>query len=159
MDKRELAALVEQAYATFNINMPQQAEREEAVYKAWYGILHDIEYSEARRALLDLAIKSSFMPKPGDIRRTAINSRKGMTQFDDPYVAWGKWMTIMQEVNSGQPPSIQMTPEMSKTVKNLGTAAYGMHTNGDREVFIRVYDQVVQELSAEHYRIPDKDDL
>jgi len=155
MNKLELAEIVEQAYATFNIALPQEESREKAIYRAWYDVLHDIEYTEARRAILDLAVKTSFLPKPGDIRRTAINSRIGMTQFDDAYVAWGKWMTLMQEVNSGKPPSIEMTPELSEVVKKLGWAAYAMHTNGDRDVFIRVYDQAVQELSSEHYRIPD----
>ena len=155
MNKAELAQIVEQAYATFNINLPQEESRVKAVYRAWYDVLHDIEYAEARRAILDLAVKTSFLPKPGDIRRTAINARTGMTQFDDPYVAWGKWIAISGEVNSGLAPSIAVSEALAKTIKNLGQAAYGMHTNGDREVFIRVYDQVVQELSSEHYKIPD----
>ena len=158
MNKLELADIVDQAYATFNAALPQEELREKAVYRAWYDVLHDVEYPEAKRAILDLAVKTVFLPKPGDVRRAAINTRIGMTQFDDPYVAWGKLNTISQEVNSGLYPSMEVSPALAKTIKNLGQAAYGLHTNGDREMFIRVYDQVTQELSSEHYRVPDNKD-
>lgn len=155
MNKKELANIVDQAYATFNSSLPVEEEREKAVYRAWFDVLHDIEYEEARRAILDLSIKSVFLPRPGDVRRAAINSRIGMTQFDDPYVAWGKLLTVSHEINSGQFPTLEISEALSLTLKNLGPGAYGLHTNGDRDMFIRVYDHVVQELSAIHYHIPD----
>jgi hypothetical protein len=158
MNKLELADIVDQAYATFNAALPQEELREKAVYRAWYDVLHDVEYQEAKRAILDLAVKTVFLPKPGDVRRSAINSRIGMTQFDDPYVAWGKLLTISHEINSGQFPTLKISEALSITLKNLGPGAYGLHTNGDRDMFIRVYDHVVQELSATHYQIPDYKD-
>jgi hypothetical protein len=158
MNKLELADIVDQAYATFNAALPQEELREKAVYRAWYDVLHDVEYQEAKRAILDLAVKTVFLPKPGDVRRSAINSRIGMTQFDDPYVAWGKLLTISHEINSGQFPTLKISEALSITLKNLGPGAYGLHTNGDRDMFIRVYDHVVQELSATHYQIPDNKD-
>jgi hypothetical protein len=158
MNKLELADIVDQAYATFNAALPQEELREKAVYRAWYDVLHDVEYQEAKRAILDLAVKTVFLPKPGDVRRSAINSRIGMTQFDDPYVAWGKLLTISHEINSGQFPTLKISEARSITLKNLGPGAYGLHTNGDRDMFIRVYDHVVQELSATHYQIPDNKD-
>jgi hypothetical protein len=158
MNKLELADIVDQAYATFNAALPQEELREKAVYRAWYDVLHDVEYQEAKRAILDLAVKTVFLPKPGDVRRSAINSRIGMTQFDDPYVAWGKLLTISHEINSGQFPTLKISEDLSITLKNLGPGAYGLHTNGDRDMFIRVYDHVVQELSATHYQIPDNKD-
>jgi hypothetical protein len=101
------------------------------------------------------AVSGPFMPKPGEIRRSAINTRIGITQFDAPYVAWGKWLTLSREVNSGMPPSMEVSPALSKTVKLLGESAYGMHTNGDREVFCQVYESAVKELESDMYKIPE----
>lgn len=155
MNKIELANIVDQAYATFNSSLPVEEEREKAVYRAWFDVLHDIEYEEARRAILDLSITSSFLPKVADVRRAAINSRNGITQFDDAYVAWGKLLTVSQEINTGQFPTQEISEALSLTLKNLGPGVYGLHTNGDRDMFIRVYDQIVQKLNAFHYHIPD----
>jgi hypothetical protein len=155
MTKEEIVDLVELAYASFRVEFPEEDSKQAAVWRAWYELLGDVEYSEAKKALMVFAVSGPFMPKPGEIRRSAINTRIGITQFDAPYVAWGKWLTLSREVNSGMPPSMEVSPALSKTVKLLGESAYGMHTNGDREVFCQVYESAVKELESDMYKIPE----
>jgi len=155
MTKIELIELVHQAYATFRIDLPETDEKVTALYNAWYEILWDLEYAETKKAFVSLAITSTFMPRPGELRRATINRRIKITQSDNPYVSWGKWMTLSREVNSGMPPSVEVTPALAKTIEQLGETAYGMHTNGDREVFVQVYERVVTELESQLYAVPD----
>jgi hypothetical protein len=154
MTKLELLSLVEQVYATYNQQLPHNAEQEEAIYRAWYELLHDLELEEAKRAFLGIAVWAEFMPRPGTIRRATINARTKITQFDEPLVAWGKWITLSKEVNSGMPPSIPVSDALKLTVQKIGEPAYGMHTNSDREAFCKTYEAVVAELDAERYAVP-----
>lgn len=156
MTKAEIVDLVELAYASFRAEFPEEDSKQAAVWRAWHEILGDTEYEEAKRALMTAAVSSPFMPRPGEIRRSIINGRIGMTQFDAPYVAWGKWLTLSREVNSGMPPSVEVSPALAKTVKLLGESAYGMHTNGDREVFCQVYESAVKDIESDLYKIPEK---
>jgi hypothetical protein len=155
MTKTEAISLVEQVYATFRIDLPESDEKQTAVYSAWYELLWDLEYEEVKKAFLSLAITNRFVPLPGEIRRATINGRIKKPQLDNAYVAWGKWLTLSREVNSGMPPSIEVSPALSKTIEQLGESAYGMHTNGDRTVFVQVYDRVVIEIESQLYAVPD----
>jgi len=155
MTKSELVSLVEQAYATYRLELPVVEEQQVAVYMAWGDLLLDLEYESCRRALVDIAVHSAFMPRPGEIRKAAINTSNKIPPFDDPNYAWGIWMTISREVSSGTPPSITPSEALVKTVHILGEAAYGMHTNGDREAFCSVYRQVVAEIESERYRVAE----
>lgn len=155
MNKTEAISLVEQAYATFRLDLPENDERLTAVYMAWYELLWDLEYEETKKAFIKMAVTSTFLPRPGELRRATINGRNKMPPLDNPYVAWGKWITLSREVSSGMPPSIEVSPALSKTIEQLGETAYGMHTNGDRDVFVQVYERVVTEMEAELYAVPD----
>lgn len=155
MTKTEAVALVEQAYATYRLDLPETDEKLTAVYTAWYEILWDLDIADVKKAFINLAISSTFMPRPGEVRRATINGRIKIPQSDNAYVAWGKWLTLSREVNSGMPPSIEVSPALSTTIEQLGQTAYGMHTNGDRDVFVQVYERVVNELEAQLYAVPD----
>lgn len=155
MTKEELIELVDQAYATYRVEMPVRDEEVKALLNAWYEMLHDLELADAKRAFRKLAVVEEFLPRPGKIRRTTIDMTKNIAPFDDAVVAWGKWLTLSQEVNSGMPPSIEVSEALSQTVQALGQAAYSLHTNSDRSVFCTMYEKVVAELDAGRYAIPD----
>lgn len=154
MTKSELVELVEHTFATFNSTLPIDEGRLKTVLSAWYDLLHDLSYEESHRAVLDLAVSSTFLPRPGDIRRAAINGRTKIPPFDEPIVAWGKWLTLQKEVNSGMPPSIPVSEALQKTVSELGESAYGMHTNSDREQFMKAYERVVSQMDKDRYKVP-----
>jgi len=154
MTKEELVSLVEQVYSTYDHNLPHTDEGMGTLYTAWYELLHDLEYADVKKAFLSIAVHAGFMPRPGALRRATINTLTKMTQFDEPLVAWGKWMTLSKEVHSGMVPSIPVSDALKLTVKQIGDTAYNMHTNSDREAFCKTYERVVAELESEKYAVP-----
>lgn len=155
--RHELVQLVEQAYATYNQALPAAEEKVKTIYTAWYELLHDLEYKDAKRALVQLAVKAQFMPRPGEIRRATINNRNNMTSFDDPLVAWGKFLSLIRDINSGVQPTERPTEALTQTIKLLGDAATGMHTNADREAFCRTYEKVVEKIDGDRYDVPESE--
>lgn len=143
MTRAELVKLVEQAFATYNQNLPGDEDKLKTLYAAWYDLLHDVEYDVAKSAFLRLAVNAQYLPRPGELRRTAINMAKGIPQFDDPLVAWGKFLSIIKNINSGVVEQHTVQQPLSETIRRLGEAALGMHTNSDREAFCRVYESVL----------------
>lgn len=157
MDKAELASLVDQVYATYNQELPVgDKARLQLVYKSWYDLLHDLSYTDCKESFLMLATTSTFMPKAGDIRRTTINRRTKIREFDEPIIAWGKFHRLMEDANAGVMNQQELQEPLVQTVRRLGAAASGMHTNGDREHFIRVYEKIINEIEGEKYKVPPR---
>lgn len=154
MTKNELSKLVEQVYATYNQKMPASEDAQMAVYEAWNEVLHDLGYAETKAAFLNISVWADFMPRPGALRRATIDARPDTPKFDEPLVAWGKWMTVLKEVNSGMAPSIQVSEALRVTLARIGEAAHAMHTNGDRDAFCATYSAVVHELTGNIYHVP-----
>lgn len=154
MTKEELMSLVDQVHASYAKELPQRDEDIKNLYTAWWELLHDLGYEETKAAFLKMAVWAEFMPRPGIIRRATIDARTKMPQFDEPLVAWGKWITLSKEVHSGMPPSIPVSDALKLTVQQIGEPAYAMHTNSDREAFCKTYERVVSELEAEKYAVP-----
>lgn len=155
MTKEELIQLVDQAYATYRLDMPTTDDEVGALLNAWYEMLHDLELADVKRAFRNLAVVEEFLPRPGKIRRATIDRTTKASPFDNSIVAWGKWITLTQEVNSGMPPSIEVSEALSRTIQALGQSAYNLHTNSDRNVFCTMYDKIVEELEADRYAVPD----
>lgn len=152
MTKTEMEDFVRQAYATFNENLNELDKK--WVFRAWFDILHDVSFDEARAAFLRIATTARFLPRPGEIRREAIDARSGEPKTPDAYVAWGILQEIIRDVNSGNVYQGPRHPALVETMKRLGDGLNGMHTNGDRDVFVRVYSTVVEELESNKYSIP-----
>jgi hypothetical protein len=152
MTKDELADFVKIAYATFNENLNEMDRK--WVYRAWFGILHDISYDDARAAFTQIATTARFLPRPGEVRRRAIDNASTTPKPPDPYAAWGILQEIIRDVNSGNINQTPKHPALVEAMKRLGDGLGGMHTNGDREVFVRVYSTVVEELESAKYEVP-----
>jgi hypothetical protein len=155
MTKDELIPLVDQVYATYNQTLYEVDKK--TVYRAWYDLLWDLEYADAHAAFLSLAITEKFMPRPGDIRRATIDTQTKVPPQIDGYSAWGIFMTLQRNANFGTQTEIPKSEALYKTLERLGDAAHDMHTNGDREAFLRVYDKVVAEIEQHKYKISEKD--
>jgi len=151
MTRAELVRLVEQAFATYNQNLPGDEDKLKTLYAAWYDLLHDLEYNVAKKAFLRLAVTAQFLPRPGEIRRVGINMTKEIPQFDDALIAWGKFLSIIRNVNSGVIEQQVVQQPLSETIKRLGEAALGMHTNSDREAFCRTYEAVLTSMNEALY--------
>jgi hypothetical protein len=151
VNKEQTIELVRQAYATYNQAVPELDTKD--IYRAWYDLLHDLDYEQAKAAFLDLATYERFMPRPGDIRRRTIDSNTKIPVQLDAYSAWGMFQTIIKNANSGTHTNVQKPDALIKVLEQLGEAAWGMHTNGDRDVFVRTYERVVSEMDKEKYAI------
>jgi hypothetical protein len=155
MNKSELVELVDQAYATYRLEMPTKDEEVQALLNAWYELLHDLELADVKRSFRNMAVTRDFMPRPGELRKATIDNTTKIPPFDDPLIAWGKWITLSQEVNSGMPPSIEVSEALSKTVQAMGQSAYNLHTNADRAAFCSMYEKIVSQLEGDKYAVPD----
>ena len=149
--KEETALFVKQVYATYNQPLIKVDEKD--VFRAWYDLLHDLPHDDIRTAFLKLATHAKFMPRPGDVRRATIDYLTKLPPHPDAYFAWGIFQGIVRDMNSGVGNKIPKPESLIKTLQQLGDAALGMHTNGDREVFVRIYEKVVDELDKAKYDI------
>jgi len=155
MTKTELIELVKFVYAMYNQQLLKIDEKE--INRAWYSMLEDCTYEEAHEAFMDLAVAEVFMPKPGQLRRAIIDARIKVPPHLDGYSAWGIFVSIQRDANFGTQTNIPKPEALQKTLERLGDSAYSMHTNGDREVFLKVYNSVVDELQRQKYKILKKD--
>lgn len=153
MTKHELIEIVNQIYAAYNQTLYEQDKK--PTYSAWYALLEDLEYDAVWNAFINLAVYEKFMPRPGDVRRATIDAQTKVPPHLDGYSAWGIFVTLQKNAHYGTQTEIPVPEALLKTLERLGSAVYEMHTNGDREVFLRTYEAVVRELDQHKYKISE----
>lgn len=136
--------LVDRAFATWNVD-PSRARRH-ATWEAWRAVLKDLDSSECERALTDLAVRGSdFMPRPADVRRLVLRDR---LTAPSPLEAWGTVQFLNRCVSSGTLVDVVPHECVLTAMRRVG-GVQQLHTNGDREMFCAVYEQVVAEFEQE----------
>jgi hypothetical protein len=148
--KLECQTLVRIAYAMYNVQLLIADEKN--VFRAWYNMLADIEYDVANEAFTDLAIYADFLPRPGEVRRKAIDMTTAGEGFPDAATAWGILQAMRKATESGQFYEGDRPEPLMDTMSLLGASAYDLHTNGDRETFVRVYNKTVEKLEQKKYK-------
>lgn len=149
MTKFELQNLVKYIYATFNVQLLKAEEK--PVFRAWYNMLSDLDYDVACDAFTNIAIYSDFMPRPGEVRRRAIDMTMGEDSFPEPATAWGILQAMRKATEGGQFYEGERPEPLMQTIELLGSSAFDMHTNGDRETFVRVYSKVIEKAQQKKY--------
>lgn len=149
MTKQELKGFVREVHATYNQQILKIDEK--AVFRAWYNILYDLEIEEVRAGFAKLATYEKYMPRPGDVRRAVIDSQNKIPQQLDPYQAWGLFQTIIQNIHAGTQTEIPKPEALIKTIQHFGDSAFTMHTNGDREIFVKTYEKIVADIEKDKY--------
>lgn len=150
MTGEELLKLVDLACGLWNLDATKQRKTE--MREAWKVMLHDLDYVACRKALADLAVIETFMPKPGQIRRTVLAPPD---PFPSPLEAWVQFQSLLKSVTSGTYNTEPIHLAVQETVKRLN-GGYGLYTNGDREAFVDVYKKVVSEIETRLYAVEDK---
>lgn len=150
MTKPELIALVSRAFASWN--QDPSTEHRKAVYTAWFDVLHDLDASACERALTELIVEDSYFPRPGRIRKLVIDAAHPDTA-PAPIEAWSQWLSYAAAANSGNV-GADLHPLVRATVAKIGSAAASMHTNGDRDQFIQIYETVRAADDRTRYGIP-----
>lgn len=152
LTKEELKEIVDRVYASWNQQVP--ASTAKVVYNAWWRILHDLTVVETNEAIDALVIEDSYMPRPGSIRRLVISSQGGLEAPPAPLEAWQQFRSMAEAANSGQYREMVVHPVLRGCVTALGgSAAFGMHTNGDRTMFLEAYERAVQGWERETYAV------
>lgn len=150
MTGEELLKLVDLACGLYNLDATKQRKTE--MREAWKLMLHDLDFDGCLKALKDLAVTETFMPRPGHIRRTVLAPKDPIPA---PLEAWLQFQSLLKSVTSGTYNTDPVHSAVQETVKRLN-GGYGLYTNGDREAFIDVYKKVVAEIEARLYAVEDK---
>ena len=156
LTRQELVDLVDRIYLTWNQQMPAVDSKKKALYQSWWRILANLDNEMAHQAVDELALADGYMPRPGTVYRTTIR-----IQYDfnppDPATAWEQLRTMAEAAASGTyQPDLDIHWLVKQTVKNMGgTAAYRLHTNGDREIFLNTYQRAVLHEEARLYGNPE----
>lgn len=151
MNKQELEELVISAFALYN-QVLMDVDRK-VILRAWYEMLQDLPFDGCKKALLDHAAVSPFMPKAGDIRRAYINTHN---KIGEPPPALAAWSTLIGQIklaNSGLPIDTVVHPCLSRVIELLGDTVYQLHNTTDQINFIKTYEQVVSEFQQQKFKI------
>lgn len=157
MNKTELVDVVDRVYASWGqqINLKDQKH----VYEAWFRILFDLPKDVVDSVVDELVIDNSYMPRPGAVRRRAVDLTSGEDLIPSGAEAWQQFRRAAEAAHSGNQTNNITHPLVSQTVKALGgVSAYNLHTNGDREMFLDVFSRVVKDYERARYSLPPRSD-
>jgi hypothetical protein len=87
------------------------------------------------------------------VRRKVIEKRIGEDEWPEALEAWGMLQQMRRAAETGNQYGGGRPLPLLETIKELGSTAVNLHTNGDRETFVRVYNRVLQKLELERYKI------
>lgn len=152
MTKQELEELVIAAYSMYNQILLDVDKKN--ILRAWWEILQDLPHGGVKRALIDHACISPFMPKPGDLRRRHLDTVSGEEDPPPPLVAWSLVTRTVEESNSGvTPDTSKLHPCIVQVINQLGSAVYGLRNTTDQIAFMKTYEQVVLAHQQQKYKI------
>lgn len=138
MTKQELITLVNKVHHLWNQQPPLANNRE--LYEAWWTMLHDLPTADVHTAVEQLAALDKFMPRPGTIRRRTLE-QSGLTLPPTGIEAWNVLRRLSTSVNNGTFSPDGVHPTVLETIRVTG---HELSTNGDRDLFIRTFDQVAE---------------
>lgn len=154
MTKVECQSLVRMAYAMYNLQLLIADEKN--IFRAWYAMVGDLEYEAALDAFTELSIYADFMPRPGEVRRKTIDTLMGDESYPDAATAWGILQSMRKATEGGQFYEGERPQPLLDTIAVLGSSVYDLHTNGDRETFVRVYNKTIEKLQQKKYKRTSK---
>lgn len=139
MTPTETIEIVDRVLATWN-KTSTKTERAD-IYKAWQRLLTDLPIDAVHAAIDTLAVTVDWMPTVGQVRRAAIDHTDPVPAAIE---AWTQYRAACEAVRSGTTPNT-MHPLVADCARRVGG---GLHTNGDRDQFITLYDT----LAAKRYK-------
>lgn len=147
--------IVDRIYVSWNQTM--NPTQKKLIYRSWWRILSDLDNQVVHRVLDALVVEGNYMPRPGEVRRRSINIIHGIS-VPSPMEAWQQLREAADASMSGSYTGKPIHELVAKTIKALGgTQAYSLHTNGDREQFIRAYEDTLSEYEATLYGVPEQE--
>lgn len=148
MTKQELIDVVNRIYYMWNQTPPVTNQKD--LYEAWWVMLHDLPQNETLQAATTLSALDGYMPRPGTLRRKTIE-QQGITPPPTPIEAWTQYRHISNSINNGTYEPQLVHDTLATVIKKIGIE---LHTNGDREQFIKTYEKEVEEWTTNTYTPP-----
>jgi len=150
MTKVELEDFVREAFATYNQTF-YEADRE-YILRAWWNLLKDLDVADVRARFLKMAVATRVLPTPGMLRRAVVESK--MEQVPPtPQEAWAILQQITQTMNQGTHQTSAIHPVVGEAIKVLGSVAFTLSTNGDREYFMGIYSDRLADYLVKTYNV------
>jgi hypothetical protein len=152
MTKGELVELVDRVWATWNVDISMNAKK--ASYEAWFRVLKDLDIEPCHEALDDLAVEDRpWQPRPGTLRKKVIDNGDPHGAVPTAFEAWTQYRSKVIAAASGAE-AIPLHPLVRATVDKLGASSeHALHTNGDRDMFMKTYESMMNQAEENRYRI------
>ncbi len=142
-------ALVERVWATWNVDLPQAIRKQ--AYDAWHRVICDLDPNDCTKALDAIVIEDRpWPPRPGTLRRRVID----LTDPAAPPTATEAWAELQARADALRDGGEfePLHPTVALVAAKLGvTVQHLLHTNGDRELFMRKYEETVAAHNARRY--------
>lgn len=152
MNKTELVTVVERVFSVWRETLPASGPQRDSILKTWWRIIGDLEFDLTEKALDSLIIADGYMPRPGTLRRAAINL-SGLDLPPTAAEAWQQFRSAAEAAHSGVYSPVTIHECVRETIQRLGgTNSYGLSTNGDRTLFTETYGRVVLEWETKRYQ-------
>jgi len=152
MDKQQTVTLLERIWAVWNLDFP--AATRKAAYESWYRVLVDLDYEECVDALDEIIVEDKpFPPRPGTLRRRVIDARHSDGRPPSAADAWSRYRRNAIAAANGE--AIEpLPPLVAQAIKGLSQGSgHELHTNGDRQLFVQIYENILASYEADRYRV------
>ena len=151
MTRAEAVTIVDRVIVTWNQNNITMPNRK-TMYEAWFRLLVDLDVNDANTALDEIVIEDQpWPPRVGTLRKRIIDNTTTTVTAPTPAEAWAQVRSKMVAAASGKD-SEPLHPLVRAAVDKLGTSSeHALHTNGDREMFIKTYEALANLDDAQRY--------
>jgi hypothetical protein len=152
LTKTELKEIVDRIFLMWNQQINPISAKD--LYNGWWRILLDLEKDDVDVTIDELVIENGYMPRAGEVRRRTINRIHGI-DVPSPIQAWQQFREAADASASGAYEGKRLHELVGKTVNALGgVRAYSLHTNGDREQFLSMYESIIKDYEKGLYALP-----
>jgi hypothetical protein len=152
VDKKQFEPIVTTLLAAWNFKVSPENLQE--FKRGWYHFLGDLDVKDVVAAVDALAMRDSpYPPRPGDVRRLAIDIADPSGKMPSGEEAWFEMRNLAEAAFSGLPYGAA-SPVLKALFETVGESVLGLTTNADRQVFMDLYEKAAEKLTQERYGIP-----
>lgn len=156
MEENELEEFLKLTYIHWNSNLPSTASVRKQIMSTWAIALQGISFALANKAILELALVETFMPRPMQVRKRALIISGKINPAPEPATAWATVQNLGRNVSSGSVEPTQVHECILTSIGRMGgLSVIAFSTNGDRAAFIDVYKNVLNEWESQVFTPTD----
>lgn len=156
MEENELEEFLKLTYIHWNSNLPSTPPVRKQIMSTWAIALQGIPFAIANKAILELALVETFMPRPMQVRKRALIISGKINPAPEPATAWAIVQNLGRNVSSGSVEPTQVHECILTSIGRMGgLSVIAFSTNGDRAAFIDVYKNVLNEWESQVFTPTD----